>query len=126
MSSKKATKVDVTYKNGFMVGRMMTIDESEGFDVPVPGCEVRIRVSSIVTYVYGSPHCILVSFGVEEESVQVWGTMEAMDDVVSRDRLGGLVGSPPVTAVAKVPGGRPGPGPWGPTTIRPPRTKNPW
>ena len=87
MSSKKTTKVDVTYRNGFMVGRMVTIDESEGFDVPVPGCDVRIRVEAIFSYVYGAPHCILVSFGVEEESIQVWGTMEAMDDVIARDRL---------------------------------------
>ena len=90
MSAKKVTKndVDVTYSNGFMVGRMVAIDESEGFDVPVPGVDVRIRVEAIFSYVYGAPHCILVSFGVEEESIQVWGTMEAMDDVIARDRLG--------------------------------------
>lgn len=80
-------KVDVTFANGFMVGRCVAIDESEGFDVPCPGVDVRIRCEAIVTYTYGAPHCLLVSFGEEEESIQVWGTMEAMDAVMARDRM---------------------------------------
>ena len=104
MSSKKASKVDVTYKNGFMVGRMMTIDESEGFDVPAPGVDVRIRVDAIVAYTYGAPNCLLVSFGEEEEAFQVWGTMEAMDEVVARDRLGAPVVATPVLATPPVRG----------------------
>ena len=68
MSAKKVTKNDVTvsYANGFLHGRVVCVDESEGFDVPVPGCEVRIRVEAITSYVYGAPNCILVAFGIEE------------------------------------------------------------
>ena len=106
MSAKKVTKndVDVTYRNGFMIGRMVAIDESEGFDVPVPGVDVRSRVEAIFSYVYGAPHCILVSFGVEEESIQVWASMEAMDDVIARDRLGASVGATPDLATPPVRG----------------------
>ena len=55
--------------------------------------------------VCGSPRCFWVSVGGAEGGVSVWGTRGAVDDGVARDGLGGLVGSPPVTEVAKVPGG---------------------
>ena len=104
MSSKKATKVDVTYKNGFMVGRMVAIDESEGFDVPIPGVDVRVRVEAITSYTYGAPHCIVVECGDAEAGFNVWGTMEAMDEVIARDRLGAPVVATPVLATPPVRG----------------------
>lgn len=81
-------KVDVTFANGFMVGREVSIDESEGFDVPVPGCDVRIRCSAIVAYTYGAPHCIVVDTGAgADDCHNIWATMEAMDAVMARDRM---------------------------------------
>ena len=109
MSQKKKTidQVNVTYQNGFMAGRVVFMDDTDGYEQPVPGCHIRIRVSDITCYTLGAPYCIRVDVRGEEEFYDVWGTIEAMDEVIARERLGGLVSAPPVTVDGgKMTGGR--------------------
>lgn len=93
MVDKKKSKIEVTYANGFLVGRLADIDTSNGMEQTAAGVDVRVRVENIVMYSAAEPGVVLIMVSgipTEQEgaAVPVIGTVKGVDDVIKRDRIG--------------------------------------
>lgn len=83
-----ANKADLTYANGFLLGRMVQdVADEEGFSETNPGVLVRIRVSEIIGYCSGTASYVEVQVRGIPDTYDVWGTMKEMDKVMALDRI---------------------------------------
>ena len=87
MADKKPKASPITYANGFLVGRLVFVDDSEGFEQTAPGVLVRMRVADIVAYCYSTSYCIEVQVRGIAETYDLWGTIQEMDKVMALDRI---------------------------------------
>ncbi len=91
MMAAKKEKIDVEWAGPFLKARLAFQDESSGAIEIVPGTETRLRVASIDQYhkLEEGVLCLHMkdSGGAETNTVQIIGTMEAMDDIMKRNQL---------------------------------------
>ena len=87
MADKKTKASPITYANGFLVGRLVFIDDSEGHEEVVPGLLIRIRVTDVIAYCYNMSYCIEIQVRGVTETYDLWGTIEEMDKVMALDRI---------------------------------------
>ncbi len=80
------SKVDVTYGAGFLICRLVTVDESSGSEHTVPGLHARIRCSDVCVYNQSEEGTLeLFMRGTPEASIYVIGSLTAMDKAMARD-----------------------------------------
>lgn len=87
MSKRNDGKVDVSYDAGFLVCRLLGVDESTGELEECPGRHARIRARRVEMYTQEAPGILEVHVAGFEEPFEVVGSMPAMDRAMKRDRL---------------------------------------
>lgn len=79
---------DVIYSSGFIRGRLVSLDDSEGFASAKPGLMWRCRASEVVAYEADVPNVLAVYVrGMEGEPRPVFGTIQAMDKAMQRAHM---------------------------------------
>lgn len=79
-----AKKIDLTYANGFVRGRVATADDSSGEERTVAGVDFRLRVSEIIGYHAGIPGVVVIWVKDSKDQVELVGSMAAMDKIMAR------------------------------------------
>lgn len=76
-------KIDVEFAGEFIRARMVEYDSSTGYDKPVAGLHIRMRIATINTWhvIEDGVLCIHQS---RDEPVQVVGSLDAMDKIMAR------------------------------------------
>lgn len=87
-----AKKPNLTCVHGFIHGRAVGIDESEGEPRVVPGRNIRMRAEDVVVYASSEPGTLEVWMakaapGPEDLDFQIIGTIEEMDKAMARSAL---------------------------------------
>lgn len=85
-------KPSLTCVHGFIQGRAVGIDESDGEPKLIPGRHIRLRATDVVAYVSGEPGTLEVWMAkivpsLEELDFQIIGTIEEMDKAMARSAL---------------------------------------
>ncbi len=86
MTTKKE-KIEVTFANGWLHGRELTEDDSEGERKLVAGLMTRLRLSDIWGYQVVEQGVLAISTRYEKNPVFMVGSLEAMDKIMARANL---------------------------------------
>ena len=77
----------IEYNAGFLVARLLGIDESSGEDEIVEGRHVRFRCSEVSYYSACAAGMVELSLAGYEEPFVIVGTVAQVDTVMKQDRM---------------------------------------
>lgn len=84
---KRLKDADVGYESGFLICRLVGVDESSGEAVTVPGVAARIRCSSVLVYVQAEPRVLDIYVEGQKKPFTVVGEAGTVDKLMKRDNV---------------------------------------
>lgn len=85
--TEKKTDLSPQYKSGWLLCRMATLDDSEGYTDDAPGVFIRVRIAEITVYIQATQSVVELHMRGEDAPLAIWATVDQVDKIIARETV---------------------------------------